>query len=586
MTKPTSRLDWFPDPTDPLAVRAAWFGAGWHYTLEWGDGTRDRLLFWQPPRRHVYPAPGRYTAVATAELAHSKPVSMQVVLRPTLTPQAGFELIPDTTRVRATLEHHDEQVLYRVDWGDGRVSQHDVHDLAPEHEYLPGIGTPTITVVDVPARRTGRFTGPEIPDPPLPESGPRTEWRLTTPLGSGRLDLHGFPAHTTVELGRAGWGSGSTPPGTVVTDAHGRAARDYTLWPTNAPWLDDWQSIHVRWTDPDNGRFRQRWQPVQVCEWLGGPKHDDTVCQEPNPSQRNSPRNPCNELPLTVDWEIGSPQIVTLTCAPAVDGTWTVEWGDDVTDQVPVQRGGFFTATHDYGRLREVWPKVTDPRGRVGRRRLRQIRPKPRTWTDGSLAIFQEWEQHVADCAYLGYCDPYSVMRVDCGDGRPLAQVHRPSLVCPDRSGNGFSYAAPGSYLVTIHGPMSEPVTYTHVQKTKSGLGEAEFPIREPANPLTQTFHVGDVSKPDRYTAWFEITNSATEPVPWRLDFTLAAPARLADVRSWVGTASVTDLGGGKWRITCDTPARPRDPFRVEITVEPCGSPRVWPADIHLSPPG
>lgn len=604
MTKPTSRLNWLPDPVNPLALRAAWVGAGWHYTLEWGHLTdsgepaQDAMMWWDPPVYHLYPRAGRFTLIGRPGLPNSSPVSTVVTLRTKLKPEPRFELLEDGRSVRASLERHDDDVRYRIDWGDHTVTEHDVNDLAPVHQYSPGIGKPTITVHDLPAKRQATFVGPEIPEPPPPEAEPRMQFRTTTgkPEWMGMLELFGFPPRTTVDLGPAGsytydgLGGQLTPPGQVTTDANGYASREYKL--LEDKWqFDDWWQVYARWTDPTTQRWRQMWLPIQWCEYAGGPGDDPTEvgpCWRPIVGGEGTPRNPCNQFPLLVDWDIPAPHVITLfTATPGPQGDWSVDWGDGTTETVAAPEGRL-RATRNYGGIKNVWVTVTRPDGRVARRRLRQMEPRFETWKDGSLAIFWQYEEHINEppCT-LKDCDPYTVVRIDSGDGRPLQQRARPSLHCPERSGNGISYAAPGTYQVAVYAPMSVTRYGTHVQKTR-GHGEGEFEIREeqPApNPLTQTFHVGDTTKPGRYTARFEITNSAEGPVPWQLEFTLAAPAVLADVQSWVGTATKHDLGGGRWRITCDAPARPRDPFPVEITVQPCGNPRIWPTGITLTVP-
>lgn len=592
MTRPTQRLDWVADPLDSKAVRCKWYGAGWHYTLVWGDGASERVLFWQPPVKHAYPTVGNYTIVARSDLHEDYTASVVVTLRDYLRPPLSVQLVEGTrNRVRLTLPHVAEPVRFEVDWGDGQVTEHGASDTDPEHEYPDNFaGRPTILVRDMPARRTNSIVGPDMPEPPPPESDARMQFRTTKgkPDWTGVLELFGFPPRTTVDLGPAG-NRNMTPPGTVTTDGNGYASREYTL--LDDTWqFDDWWQVYARWTDPTTKRWRQKFLPIQWCEYAGGPYDDPTQlgpCWKPVISGKGTARNPCNEFPLLVDWDIAAPQVITLyTATPGPIGDWNVDWGNGVTQSAPAANG-LLRVTHDYGQIKNVWVTVTRPDGRVARRRLRQMEPRFETWTDGSLAIFWQYEQHINEppCA-LKDCDPYTVVRIDAGDGRPLQQRARPSLHCPDRSGNGISYGAPGEYRIAVYAPMSATRYGTHVQKTR-GIGEGEFEIKadEPApNPLSQTFHVGNIAQPGRYTAQFRITNNSDRPVPWLLEFTLAPPAVLADVQSWVGTATKHDLGDGRWRVTCDQPARARDPFPVEITVDPCGNPRMWPADVRLEP--
>lgn len=583
MTRPTSRLDWFPDPVDSLALRAAWFGAGWHYRIDWGDGKTQDVAFWQPPVRHVYPKPGRYTIVATSQLSSKVTASVEVTLRTTLHPAPVLELIPDTNLIRATLEHHDDNVQYRVDWGDGTSTTHDATDLTPQHDYPWGFGAPSITVVDQPARRSVTVIGPEIPELPEPEKTVGSTWHvIDAKTGRGQLRLFGMPPRAEVQLGRAG----ITEAAAVTTDGTGTARREYQLWQGDAAVYDgSWRSISIRWTD-QGGVARQRWQPVRICDWIGGPTQTDPnqwICW--TPGHYPSPLPPQCDIPVEVDWNIGSPAVITLRSALGPNGIWTVAWGDGKTEKVTVANQRF-EATHDYGKYGSYWAVVTDPEGKKGRRRLRPLKPLPQYWKDGSLAIFQEYEVHGNKLGEILACDCYSVMRVDCGDGRPLYQVHRPSGYCSDRSGNGFSYATPGTYKVTMYGPMTDPITYTHVQKTR-GMRDGVFDITEqspPSSPLSHTFHP-DALKPTYYTAFFRITNASDVPAPWQLEFTLDNPAVLTDIYCWRGEATKTDLGNQRWRITGSHPVIKGDPTRLDITVDPCGNPRVWPSDIQLTTP-
>lgn len=90
-------------------------------------------------------------------------------------------------------------------------------------------------------------------------------------------------------------------------------------------------------------------------------------------------------------------------------------------------------------------------------------------------------------------------------------------------------------------------------------------------------FHVGALKD-----GWFEVRNPHDEPAPFGLVFELAAPAVLAEVDSWGGTASAHPLGPGRWRIDHDRPVPPQGSVRVDITVRPCGDPRRWPTNVQV----
>lgn len=588
MTRPTSYLSWIADPADAHAVRVRWVGAPWHYTIHWGDGTTDRVLFWQGAKKHTYPKRGTYTVTCIADIHEELTISDKITVRDTLKPKAVFELIEGTRTVAATLALVDLPIGYEVQWGDGRVTEHNEHDLGPQHEYPAGIGTPLITVVDRPARRVGVFEGPQIPDDdPEPEPKPRTVWRATSSHGAGRLELFGLPPSHSVELGGAGYGDYRTPPATITTDGNGRARRDYTLWNPKHPWMDDWLSIPVRWLDPGSGRWRQLFQPVQICEWIGGPRANPNkgTCWEPYSFGEGHARHPCNDIPLTIDWELGAPYRITVRSAPAENGTWTVRWTSGGTPETVEVTRGFFEASHDYGSNQKVWIVVTDPSGAKARRLLRPLEPRFEVWKGDTLAIFQKYRNHTENpCERGSDCDPYQVMRLDAGDGRPLAEVMVPAFVCPDRSGNGLEWASPGTYEVRLYAPMTDTISHPHQVRTRSGRGDSEFPIKQDVYPPTlvsQTFHVGALN-PTSYTGWFEIKSESTQDQPWTLEFTLDAPALLADIYCWRGTATKHDLGGGRWRITCDQNVKAGDPTKLDITVDPCGSPRVYPSDVVI----
>ena len=93
--------------------------------------------------------------------------------------------------------------------------------------------------------------------------------------------------------------------------------------------------------------------------------------------------------------------------------------------------------------------------------------------------------------------------------------------------------------------------------------------------------HVGALND-GWYDGWFEVRNPHDEPAPFGLVFELAAPAVLAEVDSWGGTASAHPLGPGRWRIDHDRPVPPRGSVRVDITVRPCGDPRRWPTNVQV----
>lgn len=572
MTRPTSRLEWWPDVRDPHAIRARWIGAPWHYTLEWGhlgeDGkpATDSVMFWQViPVRHAYPKGGRYTLIGRPGLTNSTPTSVVVTLRDKLNLEATFELLDDGRSVKATLERHDDNVRYQIEWGDGRTTEHDVHDLAPVHEYPWGLGKPKIKVTDLPARRTATFTGPEIG----PQPGPHV------------IDGFYFD-HTPSEENprRFTLRGGGLEPGDEIT------------W---YPWHVSWYRDVVADT---NGQIHDTID-IPASYWSDWDVWRSYTVSTPTGRVHvplHAPRAVAGEPDVTYQIHVdGDPKKVEISATPAMLGSHDINFGDGKSTTVEVTALPL-RARHTYTGSGPYTVTVTLPDGRTATGRVQATHPCPPCYNEnypGRCAI--DWWITGNWCGRCGGdSDAYAPVMIDNGF-HPPHQLHKTCEGSPWHTGYGYGGFPAGwytfEYRTALEPAANHQVYIAKTSKIKRPGGawieendvKGDYP--PPSNPLTQTFHVGETSTPGRYTARFQITNNGDVEVPWQLDVTLAAPAVLADVQSWVGTATKTDLGGGRWRITCDRPARVKDPWPVEITVDPCGDPRVWPTEVSLTVP-
>jgi len=350
MTKPVSRLEWFPDPVTTLAVRAGWFGAGWHYTLFWGDGSSQRVLHTQPPVRHRYPAADTYTLTAVSEITQVQ-VSTRITVRPQRTPQVSADHLGGG-RVRLTIVGGWRgDVLHRVDWGDGIPAQeYSGTQLTPEHQYPAGIENPTVLVQDVPARRAVTLVVPIDPSEPPPTDA-RFGWHVTRlwddrPGSPGNIERAdgvvlgaGVPAGAVVGLSYIG---GSDVYATA--DRHGHVTFPQITWIAGSrQFMPPFRSARIWYPD------RLHWPTVQLPCLVRRDEVQDVV-------------------PVYTIDPGGDPMVLTIGVANPQAGTYRVLWGDGTAQQDVVCDGRALRASHRYRSGARVIITVTDPDGNSGER--------------------------------------------------------------------------------------------------------------------------------------------------------------------------------------------------------------------------
>lgn len=138
LTKPVSEIIARPDPFDDRAIWARWAGSVTAYTLAWGDGTSDRMTSWQPPKRHVYPAYGRYLITGTNELGHSKELWIELAAP---TGEGDPEITGGQLEVALRWPQAAAAGSWRVEWPDW-----------PAEEITPTAGEPYVRPA-LPGRR-------------------------------------------------------------------------------------------------------------------------------------------------------------------------------------------------------------------------------------------------------------------------------------------------------------------------------------------------------------------------------------------------------------------------------------------------
>lgn len=340
--KPTSRIEWSPENSKPLGIRAKWWGSGWNYTMHWGDGQSERVRWQDAPTPHEYARPGAYTVTAVSDLHAEWTASAQVTVRSTLEVGASFGLVaPGSNQVRASLAGVDAPVLYQVAWGDNVVTEHGAGDLEPVHEYAWGTPAPAITVRDVPAKRLGRFTGPKIPDKPdPPQDRPRWWW-----TDRSRDDDYDYTTlHVSgLKVGAAwkvyGGSLGYEEHGSGTVAASGQVDLDVTLWYPGSTIGMQWRCVTLVAT---SGGGEQR---VHVPYWT----HHES-----------------GTVYLAYDWDADRPDWIELQVFMPETGTYTVDWGDGTTGQI-ISDGLVARAEHRVpGPGSRYTVTVTAPSGKVG----------------------------------------------------------------------------------------------------------------------------------------------------------------------------------------------------------------------------
>lgn len=547
-------LVWAPDPREARQVRARWVGAPALHTIYWGDGSSDRVLPWQGARHHVYAEPGRYEATAVAATAAT---AATVVVRPSTEVSVRAELAAPN-RVRLTLPDLLEPD-WLIEWGDGTATRH--ANTTAEHTYPWGHGLTRITVTDRPGRRRARLTGPTIgaepePDPePEPDAGLLRDGFWWEHVGGRDGVLHGGGITPCSEVD-IWWSAGASGSGhqVVTADRHGRVAVPRNMPAPVSSEFDVWRSTRVRYTSFE-GCERVRYVPVHV------------------------PRAQRGQRDVVYDWDDTHPRRVYATVTgPPLAGVYRIDWGDgSPADEVDATRWPL-RVPHTYTGDGPYTITATTPGGQ-------QLTQRVQATYVCAISYNANYPGYVTALWTGGGCTSssgYAPVRIASSDHEPL-QYH-----CPDtRTGwqvvYGFHFATTGRKRfrqVTALG--AERVTDVEVTAVARQVPDDDGqPHRLPEALPVPRFHVGALND-GWYDGWFEVRNPHDEPAPFGLVFELAAPAVLAEVDSWGGTASAHPLGPGRWRIDHDRPVPPRGSVRVGITVRPCGDPRRWPTNVQV----
>lgn len=542
-------LLWWADPVDPLAVWAICPTAHAPYTLYWDDGASTRMAASSAPIRHTYSQPDQYLLVAITPQAATADVVVRGERADTV-----FTLDSDERTVTAALPPLPEPVLYQVDWGDGTVTKHDATDLSPAHTYRIGFGSPTITVTDVPARWTTRYTGPTISGVPRIVFRPDPSKR-----GIGRIDLAGLPPGVTLAMeNNRDFKKAWSDPVDVGPD--GTAAFDLTLW--TWPSSDWWRWARVTWTDPDTHEPRQLTQHMRICEWTTD-QYGHCACYQ-------------NQIPITIDWDTDHPYVITATAAPIPPGDYTISWGDGHTTPYTVREEQRLDATHDYGSNQCAWISITGPPG-TGHRFVRPLPIQSIEDTDYGPVLW--WAIETGE---PGTVDPYRPVRIDPGDGRwPIIDTLAPSVDPQYKCGTGWNYAGgAGTWTSRISAPMTDEFEFTYTQYMDRGYGGTDYDIPPDRLTLSWQFVVGTVTDTS-YTGSFTLAKTTAYPGDWYMEFRLGPGETLTDA----GPHIITDLGDLWWRITGTVPVPGFDKLQFDIRVEPATKPPVFPLDVRTVPP-
>ncbi|KGI79388.1 hypothetical protein IL38_24135 [Actinopolyspora erythraea] len=562
MSKPTSRLDFWPDPVTARAARVKWFGAGWHYTLDFGDGSDPvRVLFTDPPRRHVYPRAGTYTVIATSELDSRISASLPVTIREFTAPEVTATLLDDGRSVELAVPTVAEPVRWRVDWGDGTgMTEHGAGEVLV-HTYDWDFGKPQITVVDVPSRRTARVTGPEIgPEPPPPEPVEYQGfcWEFVERVGSKRrVILHGGGLAPGEEITYYPYSQEYFQ--TITADTHGEVHEPLDIPVKNPARFDTWRSFGVATTSA--GRVHVPY---------------------------NGPSLEAGTPEITYHLAPEDTRTLTFSVSPVQRGQHVIDYGDGNHEVVEVEKVPML-AQHTYtGTGTHFTVTVTLPDGSEVQRQVVGSFPCPPCFTasyPGQCSV--SWWITSNWCGACGQDggEAFSPVEIDNKYHAPC-QIHKPEDGSAWHVAFGFGGFVPGEYTFTYRTPLHPPAQHK-VHIAKAGA------VKRP--PWVDVVQLVDTTR--QFTAWFGVTeewdggyagmfevhNHGDAASTWQVEFTLADPAVLWEVRP-TRTTSFTDLGGGRWRITSTQPVAEGRSAVVRVRIEPPGKTKKFPQDITARP--
>lgn len=614
MTKPVPRLLWWPHPTNPLAITARWMGVLSNYTLEWGDNTPPTpMAVNSPPARHTYATAGSYTLTARPGLPNAVPVSVPVVVRPEMSPQATVEDLGGGT-ARLRLKGWAAPVLHRVSWGDGITEEFGPNQLVPVHTYPAGTDKPLIRVTDVPARRSITLIGPSAPPPEAPPPEFRilrhqnhdlkqirvlfrpptatdpydhravahsVDWgddqQETVPAGTAYVDHnyagtgswpHNVPVPTLTVLDLATQAVATADAGELAapfiwfdnasrSDLPGRWGINVDLLPPepawNKVWFGDWNAFNAeppyKHTVMD---LSERWHSAVLTTPEGTP----VACAPVHSGDKTQGQ-------AAYDWDLADPRLIRVTpfwfgdAGGGLARAFDITWGDGS----PVERlAPYYAGTgHWYDRYGTYTLTVAATPNSSSSVRLGPC-------TVGTPRV-DRLTRTVSISLTLQ--DSYHPVRIDWGDGTPVVREHPAAAAGGTTASVSHTYAEPGVYRVVVHAPMQDPVRH-----------QVTIVAQQNQNPPLSVGFKVTTKWSGGYSGEFEVRNTTKTRVRgWRIEFTLGAPAELADV--WPGSSvRLYRLAADRYALTSTAPLGVGTSAKPGVRIEPCGSTRVLPTAI------
>lgn len=590
MSRPVSQLMWFPDSNDPLSIWARWVGAGDHYTLSWGDGTSQRLLWNQPPVRHTYSTAGQYALLAERGLANNTTASATAiaVVRAELEAHHTADLGDDGRTVRLTLASLPEPVRYRIEWGDNTHSEHATITPAPTHTYPWDFGRPTITVRDLPSQRWTVLEGPSIG--PEPEQEPLVpEWTFH---------------HTFLPTGR------ESQPTAIRGTFHGRHLRPGARYGIRLNWSDNAEGIYA-WAVADaNGRAMatipnvdtgwiaqtaQWYMPWRWCLAFEHGREDDTYHYIPITS-RTDGLAPDGKLTVVYGIDPHNPRRVQVQVQKPQPGTYTIQWGDGRV-QIMQCDGTVCCAWHTYqpgipsAKVTVTGPNNTHGTITIGTANIEEpyvsrndeiLGVRMRTHVtaprgDSATPIIANWDTSHVNPAPAGDGLPLQQSALSVSGSTPVDHTYR-----NDMRGKQVS--------VRICVPLRDPLETT---LTIPGPGPANS--RTVVDDGLTTPPLDDTGEESLHVDWrttdewdggysgeLVITNHGPTVPGWTVTFTVDDPGVVREV--WPSTAHLHETTDNRWRVTSHTPLSSGDTVRVGARIEPGGEPHPYPRDLTATP--
>ena len=550
MTRPAPEILWDLDPDQATTVWAVGQGLGWHYTLYWGDGTH-RDMTWQSqavPKR--YTVAGTYTVLAVSSLYSTWTASAVIPVRDFVAPTVSAQLLDDRRTVALEVPPVADPVRWRVDWGDGTVTEHGAEET-PGHTYEWNTGAATITVTDVPSQRATTLTGPTIGPAPQPPPTDVSGWFWRYTGRNRRFVLYGT-ADPRTEVRWSSWSWDQVR--TATADDRGQVAIGYDMPEPIYPGWDTWRSYTVQ--HRQNGATVTQFVPVHV------------------------PRAQDGTPDVVYDLDEADAQRLTLSVLPAQTGTHHVDFGDGTDQQVHVDEPPL-RVVHRYTSSGPFQVRITLPDGRTTEpRRIAAGDPNPCGPAYNphypGLANVTWW--FPAEGCGKKMVDPFDPVVMHVDDHMPH-QLH-----CPNADGfntaYGYQFTSTGwktfGFLAPLSAWRTTGVTIEQVETRQPRQRGFEMHIEDDTPDLPAEFQQGTAWE-GGYSGEFTVDNHTEREVgPWQLEFTLPPDARAAEV--WPADQhNVVSLGAGRWRVSCDSPIPASTTAHVGVRVEPCGKAKSHP---------